>query len=130
MPAVKESAYDCVGIISARCYPSPEWRHTASVSYDSNEWWSTTLRWRHFGGIDYAGSADNKIAQKELEDGENYFDLNAVFRFMGNHDVVVGINNLLDEEPPMSGLSTNANTIAGFYDTLGRYLYANMTLRW
>ena len=42
-----------------------------------------------------------------------------------NHDFVVGINNIFDKEPPMVGsLSTNANTIAGFYDTLGRYLFA------
>ena len=60
---------------------------------------------------------------------QNYIDLNALFRYK-NHDLVVGINNIFDEEPPMAGgLSTNGNTIAGFYDTLGRYLYANATFR-
>jgi outer membrane receptor protein involved in Fe transport len=45
--------------------------------------------------------------------------------------VTVGINNIFDKEPPMVGgtLTTNANTIAGFYDTLGRYLYAQATFR-
>lgn len=124
------STYDCVGTISTRCFPSPEWRHTASVSYDSNEWWSTTLRWRYFGGVDYDGSTD-VIAQANMSKDQNYVDLNAVIRFMDSHDVVVGVNNILDKEPPMVGgtLTTNANTIAGFYDTLGRYLYANVTLR-
>ena len=36
------------------------------------------------------------------------------------------MNNVLDEEPPLVGGSfvSNANAIAGFYDTLGQYLFA------
>ena len=130
LPAVPESAYDCVGIISERCFPQPDWRHTASVSYDSNEWWSVTLRNRFFLGVDYDGTVDT-IAQEQMSSNQSYWDLNGVFRFMGSHDIVIGINNMFDEEPPMVGdsLTTNANTIAGYYDTLGRYLYANVTFR-
>jgi len=130
LPADPNSAYDCVGIISTRCFASPEWRHTASVAYDSNEWWSLEGRWRYFGGVDYDGSTDT-IAQANMSEAQNYFDLNAVFRFMDNSDIVVGINNIADEEPPMVGgtLTTNANTIAGFYDTLGRYMFAKATMR-
>ncbi len=130
LPADPNSTYDCVGLISTRCFPSPEWRHTVSVSYDSDEFGSVEGRWRFFGGVDYDGSTDT-IAQEEMSDSQSYFDLNAVFRFMDNHDVTVGINNVLDEEPPMVGgtLTTNANTIAGFYDTLGRFLYAKATMR-
>lgn len=130
LPADSDSTYDCVGLISPRCFPAPEWRHTASLNYDSNEWWSVTARWRFFKGVDYDGTSDT-IAQKNMSANQNYIDLNAVFRFMESHDVVVGVNNIFDEEPPMVGgsLTTNANTIAGFYDTLGRYMYANVTFR-
>jgi outer membrane receptor protein involved in Fe transport len=130
LPAVPDSAYDCVGIISTRCFPSPEWRHTASVEYDSNERWRAELRWRFFGGVDYDGATDT-IAQAEMSKSQSYFDLNGVFTFMENSDITLGINNLLDEEPPMVGgtLTTNANTIAGFYDTLGRFMYAKATMR-
>jgi iron complex outermembrane recepter protein len=130
LPADPGSAYDCVGLISTRCYPSPEWRHTASVSYDSNEWWRVEGRWRYFDGVDYDGSTDT-IAQDEMSESQSYFDLNAVFMIMDNHDITIGVNNVLDEEPPMVGgtLTTNANTIAGFYDTLGRFLYAKATVR-
>ena len=122
--------YDCVGTISSGCYPSPEWRHTLSVNYDSNEWWSVGMKWRYIGGVDYEGSAD-KIAAKEVESAFNYLDVNATFRFLENSDVVLGINNVLDEEPPLMGntLSTNANTVVGFYDTLGMFLFANVTFR-
>ena len=46
-------------------------------------------------------------------------------------DIVMGVNNILDEEPPLMGntLSTNANTVVGFYDTLGMFLFANVTFR-
>lgn len=130
LPAVPSSSYDCVGLISTRCYPSPEWRHTVSVSYDSNETWSVEGRWRYFQGVDYDGTADT-IAQAEMSKSQSYFDLNGVFQFMDNHDITFGINNVLDEEPPMVGgtLTTNANTIAGFYDTLGRFIYAKATVR-
>jgi iron complex outermembrane recepter protein len=130
LPADPTSAYDCVGVVSTRCFASPEWRHTATISYDSNEWWSLEGRWRYFGGIDYDGATDT-IAQAELSKSQSYFDLNGVFQFMENSDITVGVNNVLDEEPPMVGgtLTTNANTIAGFYDTLGRFLFAKATVR-
>ena len=48
-----------------------------------------------------------------------------------NASVRVGINNILDEEPPLVGgtLSTNANSIAGFYDTFGRFMYGKLTYK-
>ena len=131
-------SYDCVGLISTRCYPSPEWRHTLSARYDSNEWWAVTARWRYFGGVDYDGALSSKrstgadtIAQGNLDGGESYLDLNATFRFMGDSELLVGINNVLDEAPPLVGgtLSSNANAVAGFYDTLGQYLFAQATFR-
>ena len=53
-------------------------------------------------------------------------------RFMGTHDLTLGVNNVLDREPPLVGdwQSNQANTIAGFYDTLGRFVFANVTFRW
>ena len=129
LPTVPESAYDCVGNVSTRCFPTPDWRHTADVSYDSNEWFSVTLRWRYFDGVEYTETVDT-IAGKEMGSSQNYFDLNGVLRWK-QHDLVLGVNNFMDEEPPMVGgtLTTNANTYAGFYDTLGRYLYAKATFR-
>ena len=130
--------YDCTGIISSRCYAAPEWRHTITASYDSNNFWAVTARWRYFGGIDYDGGLTNgksegvdTIVQGEVDSGESYLDLNASFRILDNTEILVGINNVLDEEPPLVGgsLSSNANAVAGFYDTLGQYLFAQATLR-
>lgn len=50
---------------------------------------------------------------------------------MEKYDLIIGVNNVFDEEPPMMGntISSNANTISGYYDTLGRYLYTKVTMR-
>jgi iron complex outermembrane receptor protein len=130
IPDDPTSTYDCAGVISPVCYPNPDWRHTATATYDSSSWWAITGRWRYYGKVKYEGTTD-QIANDNLG-AQNYLDLNAVFRFMETHDLVIGVNNVFDKEPPLVGntLSWNGNTIPGFYDTLGRYLFANMTLRW
>lgn len=132
LPSDPSSTYDCVGVITSvdgGCYPSPEWRHTASVTYDSKSFWEVTGRWRHFGGLDYDGTTDTIVAGNV--GAQNYLDLNAIFTFMDDYEVIIGVNNVMDEEPPMMGntISDNANAISGFYDTLGRFLYTRVTLR-
>ncbi len=126
------STYDCVGLISTKCFPAPEWRHTLTASYDSKEFWSVTGMWRFFGGVDYDGVTD-EIVGDEMG-AMNYFDLNAVFNFLEDHSVIVGINNVFDVEPPLVGDTMNlthgnANAVAGFYDTLGRFFYTKVTMR-
>lgn len=130
IPTIPSSTYDCVGKINVQCFPTPEWRHTATATYDSNEWWAVTGRWRFYQDVNYDGTAD-LIANDNIGD-EQYFDISAVFRFMDSHDLVVGMNNVFDSEAPLVGgsLATNANSIAGFWDTLGRYMFANVTFRW
>lgn len=78
----------------------------------------------------YPGDLDT-LAEEEMS-AFNYIDMNATFRFMGAHRLVVGVNNIFDKEPPLLGgsLVTNGNTAAGVYDTLGRFLFVNLTLGW
>jgi outer membrane receptor protein involved in Fe transport len=138
IPGDSDTTQDCAGLAKSggwwdgevgQCVPTPDWRHIASVTYDSDSFWTVTGRWRYFGDVTYDGTVD-ELAAKAL-DAQNYFDVNAVFRFMDTHDLILGVNNVLDEEPPLVGfsLTTNANSI-NVYDQLGRYLFANVTLRW
>jgi outer membrane receptor protein involved in Fe transport len=132
IPNDPNSTNDCVGLISAECnyIPTSKWRHSASVTFDSNSFWAATGRWRYYSQVKYEGTTDQIVNDNLV--ALSYFDLNAVFRFMGSHDVVIGVNNVFDKEPPLAGssLNWNGNTFAGYYDTLGRYLFANLTLRW
>ncbi len=130
IPTIPSSAFDCVDRINVQCFPTPEWRHTATATYDSNEWWAVTGRWRYYKDVFYDGGVDT-IANDNIGN-EQYLDVSAIFRFMDTHDLVVGVNNVFDQEAPLVGgsLATNANAIAGFWDTLGRYMFANVTFRW
>jgi len=132
IPHDPDTRHDCAGVSDDLwCWANtPEWRHIATANFDSGSFWTLTGRWRYYGPINYEGEVD-QIAGDNLN-AQSYFDLSAVLRFMGRHDLALGVNNVLDKEPPMVGnwQQTNANTVAGFYDTLGRFLFARVTLRW
>ncbi|GLP95769.1 TonB-dependent receptor domain-containing protein [Paraferrimonas sedimenticola] len=123
-----EFNYDCSGKISESCFAQPKWRHTLQVSYDRDSWWAVTGKWRHYGKVNYEGGTD-KLAEGGIK-AQNYFDLVGQFYAGENVTFQLGVNNLFDKEPPLVGntLSTNANAVASFYDTLGRFLHARVTL--
>jgi outer membrane receptor protein involved in Fe transport len=125
---LSELAYDCSGVVSVDCFAQPKWRHTATVAYSADSW-SLTGKWRYYGEVDYDGTTDELIA--DGIDAYNFFDVSASWMATDYLTVRAAVNNILDEEPPMVGnsISTNANTVAGFYDTLGRYLHVSASFK-
>ncbi|WP_306518755.1 TonB-dependent receptor domain-containing protein [Rheinheimera sp.] len=131
LPGDAGANYECSGNVSTDCFAQPKWRHTASVSYTTGDWWTATAKWRYFGAVDYTSKVK---VDKLVADGissQSYLDLVGSFDLTDNVAVLAGVNNVLDKEPPMVGLtlSSNANAVAGFYDTLGRYLHASVTVK-
>lgn len=122
IPNDPDSSYDCVGIASPACFWSAEWRHTFTATYDSNSFWALTGRWRFYSEVEWVWPFETYV---DGISATSYLDVNAVFRIMESHDLILGMNNVLDEEPPL--ISTGGN---GFYEPLGRYLYARATFRW
>lgn len=116
-----EQNYDCSGMVSVDCFAQPKWRHNASVNYTLDDL-TVIGRWRYFGEVDIEGGGQIS--------SYSFFDLTGNYAVTENIAVSLGVNNILDKEPPMvdSTLATNANTVAGFYDTLGRYIFTNVTL--
>lgn len=132
VPADTSTIYDCTGVISDKCYPTPDWRGTVTAIYDSGDAWTLGAKVRLFGEVEYTGDTD-QIANDSLSGIQNYFDVFGTYTFLEDDNATfrVGINNILDEEPPLVGgtLATNANSIAGFYDTLGRFMYGKFTYK-
>jgi outer membrane receptor protein involved in Fe transport len=136
-----ESEYDCVGFYgSNNCgRPRPTWRHRFSTTLTFPEGFQFGFRWRYFGNVLNETTSDNpflrglvQVADREL--GRfNWFDLNFGARITDRHSFRFGVNNILDKDPPLTGsvnspaVVGNGNTIPGFYDTLGRYIYAGFT---
>ena len=136
LPGVNDAAaYDCVGVINPACTTS-DWRHTARVTYDTGAWWSASLRWRYFSEMDYTlqngapGTTDRLLVNNgNVLDAISYFDVSTQLQLRENASLTLGVNNVLDEEPPLVGgsLSNNANSLTG-YDQVGRFLFANISV--
>ncbi|MCF2861258.1 TonB-dependent receptor [Pseudoalteromonas sp. Cnat2-41] len=121
--------YDCVSNLNDGCFAQPEWRHVFTMDYDTGSFWRATLKWRYYGEVsDYTGP--DTLVQDGIS-SQSYLDLKGSFTINDYTSVLVGVNNIMDKEPPLVGgsLSTNGNAIAGFYDTLGRYFHANVTFK-
>lgn len=112
--------------------PNPEWRHLASVGWNTPWDISANLTWRHFSGVEiYDGAAEAGSFDAEL-DAANFLDLGV--SYSGIEDVIVrfGVNNFLDAEPPLSSSVGagfgNGNTFPTVYDALGRYVFGRATI--
>ena len=129
LPGFPDATFDCVGNIDNGCFAQPEWRHTAKVSYDMDTFWTASIHWRYYGEVAYSEGTDELVGNGI--GAQSYIDMKAAFDVTDNVGVLVGMNNVLDKEPPMVGgtLSTNGNAIVGFYDTLGRYMHASVTVK-
>ena len=128
-PEDPTAKYDCNGTITTQCFPAPKWRHTMKVSFSSDSFWTVSAKWRYYGAVNNPDSDNDSL--NDGIGGQSYFDLKASFDITENVGLLMGVNNIMDKEPPMIGgsLSTNANTIAGYYDTLGRYFHASVTTK-
>ena len=148
-PASDSATYDCAGKINVQCQ-SPEWRHIANLRY-SREWGSVNLRWRYFGEMDYVDSlsglplsTDKLLCSTSggttsgftscLGDGKlgayNYLDLSGSLAVGSWGELTIGVNNIADKEPPLTGntLAANGNAPGG-YDQAGRYFFSSFTVR-
>ncbi|WP_088331788.1 TonB-dependent receptor [Lacimicrobium sp. SS2-24] len=108
--------------------PSPEWRHNLRASW-TTPWDATvTATWRYMGEAEEFGSPANPTKFK----AQNYLDLAATWQAHENVSLRLGVNNVLDKEPPLMpnapAGSGNGNTFPGAYDALGRYVFAGVSL--
>lgn len=125
VPGPGIDAYDCAGFFSSSCgTPNPEWRHHARLGWQTPWNVDLSLTWRYFDKVEQFG-ADGSTIDYEL-DAQNYFDLAANWAVTEKASILVGINNVLDKDPPISsavGTTGNGNTFPQTYDALGRWIF-------
>jgi outer membrane receptor protein involved in Fe transport len=138
LPGVNEDAiFDCAGNISPSCGATqPDWRHIASLRYFRDAF-AVSVRWRHIGGLDYvdpgtgaALTADALIRDRGGIGSYNYIDLAGSYSFGQYTEFTLGINNIFDKEPPLTGssLALNGNAPGG-YDQLGRFIFSSVAIK-
>jgi outer membrane receptor protein involved in Fe transport len=116
----------CDGLYGESCEtPLPEYRNRLTATWVTP--WNVTMNvaWRYtsevkmVSGVPAADSIDI--------DSFHYFDLAAIWDITDWVSVRGGVNNILDEEPPITQngvtLRNNGNTYPGAYDALGQYWF-------
>jgi len=125
VPGPGVDAYDCAGLYSGSCgTPNPEWRHHARLGWVTPWAVDLSLTWRYYDGVEEFRGSDVQL-DYEL-DAANYFDLAGNWSITEKFSVLVGVNNVLDSDPPVTsavGTTGNGNTFPQTYDALGRWIF-------
>ncbi len=149
-----QSPIDCAGLYGATCNtlggspnPNPKWRHKARITWNTPfeyGWFGglgLSAQWRYFSEVkldafDSQPALNNPGGQfptdKKLA-SRSYLDLLATFKIKDNYSFRVGVNNVLDQDPPLTGSNNcptgacNQNVYAQMYDSLGRYIFMGVT---
>ena len=137
---------ECTGFYSANCgsiQPKFQWSMRNTLSYGKVD---LSLLWRHINAVKYepqqaaddgqglfvgtAPAGTGPIAGTAVDfnriKAADYFDLTARFDVNDNFNMTVGVQNLLDRQPPVVGNTAGAttynsgNTYPSTYDALGR----------
>ena len=143
-PLPNVPSFDCAGFWGSICdVPLPLWRHVLNSTWLAP--WAAldfTVRWRFIGPSEVDRSSTNPQLSAPFYTatahipGYNYIDLSASAPLGDHLNVRVGVNNVADKNPPLilagtlsdcPNTSCNDNTWVGTYDTLGRYLFFNVT---
>jgi outer membrane receptor protein involved in Fe transport len=126
---------DCVGEWGGACSrPTPKWKHNF-MSIWTTPWDLVFVgTWRMVGGVDELTPSAHPASVGPADVGsQHYIDLTAEytpqFIGIGETKITVGVTNLTDNDPPVSGrfgnvaVYGNGNTIPGTWDALGRYFF-------
>jgi len=139
LPGINEEAtYDCAGVINPACLipQTPDWRHIMNLRYSADAF-TVGVRWRHIAALDYRNQNGSLATTDQIlvRNGNklssmNYLDLSGTYTLSDHIELSAGVNNIADKSPPLVGnsLSLNGNAPGG-YDQLGRFLFANVNVR-
>ena len=140
-----EGAYDCAGFFGATCgTPTSKWRHKMRTGFTLPNGLGISGQWRYFSSVrndtlsedpDLNGTGTPHSAPGNARyNAKSYFDLALTARLADKFNFRLGASNILDTDPPVSGQEVTplpfgtGNTFPQVYDSLGRYLFAGVTI--
>jgi iron complex outermembrane recepter protein len=133
--------YDCAGFYGLTCgNPQPKWKHVARLKYSTESDFGVTVGWRYVGvakadftssDVDLNSPGAGPVVDEKLK-AENYFDLLFSVPLKDTIGFRLGVNNILDNDPPLVSQASlggfgNGNVFPGTYDHLGRYIFVGVT---
>jgi iron complex outermembrane recepter protein len=135
--------YDCAGLYGATCgNPLPHWRHKLRATLQMPNGIGISAQWRYVGKVKHERNSNDEVLNgtppvlSNHVSAQSYFDLAGTFTVGDHYNFRLGVNNILDKNPPLftssagscAAVFCNGNTYPGVYDVLGRYIYAGATL--
>jgi outer membrane receptor protein involved in Fe transport len=130
----------CVGAHGSTCgQPLPEWRGTSRITWTIGDL-ALSARHRYIGSVttdrvlvpQRAGAANaptlSSFAYPVLG-AQNYVDLSFTLQAMGGLQFYGGVNNLTNNNPPITTQGPNSNTWSATYDVLGREYFLGAALK-
>jgi outer membrane receptor protein involved in Fe transport len=129
IPTPGAATIKCVGFWDAdTCLgPNPEWGHSFRATWVTPWDANLTAYWRYVSAVDDTGV---NVAHF---DSHNWLDLAGTWQATEILMLRAGVNNVFDEEPPLSAdVGTgkgNGNTFPGTYNALGRYWFMGLSIR-
>jgi outer membrane receptor protein involved in Fe transport len=155
--AANGANYNCAGYYGVTCIsvtagagtPVFRWRHVFRTTW-STPWHGldVSAAWRFYSPVQLeqlsynpliGAAAGNTVANGGISNTDagissfSFIDLTASLKVTDKLSVRVGANNVLDKTPPVIGsnnlpsTSGNGNTFPAVYDSLGRFLFAQVT---
>ncbi len=136
IPLPGEHEYDCSGLYGNTCGPAiPDWRHTLRLTWQMPSNVNLSAQWRYVGSVTHEqNTSDVTLDGPDVTFGgtlgaRSYLDLSGTWDMNDKYSLRMGINNLLDQDPPLVDTSWSGpgtpNTW-GPYDSLGRQVFIAM----
>ena len=130
--------YGCAGYYGTTCgTPAPKWRAKTRLSYTAPGGIGLSGQWRYFGPVNLDTTSPEVTDQTTPNNrigAQSYFDLAGTFRVTDAFSLRIGVNNILDRDPPVVGgefltpVFGSGNTFPQVYDYAGRYIFSGVTL--
>jgi iron complex outermembrane receptor protein len=135
-------SYDCAGYYGNTCgVPAPKWKSKFRVNYETPiEGLQVGMQWRYLSSVLEDTNSPNPLLNGTVDGpfghiaSYSYIDLSAAYALNKTVSFRVGVNNVADKDPPLlsndyfAAANVNGNTYTQVYDSMGRFLFANITL--
>jgi len=123
--------FDCTGFFgSNQCNrPRPEFRWRFSTTWLTPWGLDVTTTWRYFDSVTLFGGGP---AVSSKLSSTSFIDLSFNYQVMDNVRLRMGVNNLVDKDPPVSSEAgigfAEGNTFPGTFDVKGRFFFGGLTI--
>lgn len=131
---------DCEGLYGFPCLlPRPRWRHQARLTWENRGGLALSVHWQHTGKMRLSTIEFRPDLPFNSRDASlpayNYFDVTALLRLRKKYVLRLGVSNIFDKQPPIVASNTPAcdfacsgNTYPQWYNPLGRFAFAGVTI--